>query len=448
MGKLKSPEEISRRFDPVTEADLGSVLEATDTPLKLALERARDAGLGFDGFAQMSLEVTTDSTETPLQSGSDDFWASEVPVVPPETPVPGSIAIQIAKRVESGSRFVDGGAPEPGKIVELYPNVTGEPMAVAQEPIPVLLDVLESNGKTWRGWVVARDRGYATCWDLILGPEEEDRDPLCEIVQAWNPVRVSLPVRIRILGKLSPHRLAALRMLAVDHENNFISGPPGEHRLGVALARELSDGTGVVTGTSIADPSDPRTEYQRIYREIAGKLPAPAQPSLAPKPLPGSPTLWERLFNLPAWQLGGAVATLLLAPLVVMLVMKSPPEQGEIAVAPPVLPQSVHRYAGTGETQQLRVADPEAKAQEIVEALRQIGALPETRSSWADMVSIRADLSKLPVADQSKALFPLGLAAPQDGVLKVDILREDLQQSQKDRGASRSEASRSEPRAK
>ena len=114
-------------------------------------------------------------------------------------------------------------------------------------------------------------------WDLILGPEEEDLDPLCEIVQAWNPVRVSLPAGIRILGQLSPYRLAALRTLAVNDENGFISGPPDEHRLGVALARELSDGTGVVTGTSIASDDDPRVEYQRIYREIAGKLPAPVE---------------------------------------------------------------------------------------------------------------------------------------------------------------------------
>ena len=71
---------------------------------------------------------------------------------------------------------------------------------------------------------------------------------------------------------------------------------------------------------------------------------------------------------------------------------------------PPAHPAKAVRYASTGETQQLRVADPEAKAQEIVEALRQIGALPETRSSWADMVSIHADLSRIPVAAQSKAL--------------------------------------------
>ena len=204
-----------------------------------------------------------------------------------------------------------------------------------QEPIPVLLDVLEASGKTWRGWIVARDRGYATCWDLILGPEEEDLDPLCEIVQAWNPVRVSLPARMRILGQLSPYRLAALRTLAVDHENGFISGPPGEHRLGVALARELSDGTGVVTGTSIASDDDPRVEYQRIYREIAGKLPAPVQPAPNLKPQAARPSFLQRLLGLPAWQLGGAVATLLLAPLVVMMVIEDQPEQAQIAVAPP-----------------------------------------------------------------------------------------------------------------
>ena len=195
----------------------------------------------------------------------------------------------------------------------------------------------------------------------------------------------------------------------------------------------------MVTGSSIANPDDPRTEYQRIYREIAGKLAAPALAVPAPKPQPASPSFLQRLFGLPAWQLGGALATLLLAPLVVMLVMKSQPEQSEIAVAPPALPQGVHRYAGTGETQQLRVADPEAKAQEIVEALRQIGALPDTRSSWADMVSISADLSRISVAEQSKVLSKFELAVPQDGMLKVEVLRSDIQQEQKNSSAQSKE---------
>ena len=43
------------------------------------------------------------------------------------------------------------------------------------------------------------------------------------------------------------------------------------------------------------------------------------------------------------------------------------------------------------------------------------------------MISIHADLSKIPVADQSKALSRFELAVPQDGMLKVDVLRDDIQ---------------------
>lgn len=385
MAKLPSPEEISRRFDPVTEADLSAAADAADS-------RENAAAL-------------------------------------PDSPLPAGIARRIAQRVQARSRFADDHTPEPGKIVAIHPEAKMDPGNLAAEPIPILLDVLEASGKTWRGWIVARDRGYATCWDLILGPEEDDRDPLCEIVQVWNPVLVALPKNVIILGQLSPNRLAAMRTLAVDYENGFISGPNNEHRLGVALARELSDGTGVVTGTSIASDDDPRVEYQGVYREIAQKLPAPVQAEIAPRPQPQAArtSFFQRLLGLPAWQLGGAVATLLLAPLVVMLVSQEHPEQTPVALAPPEIIKPTQRYASTGETQQLRVADPEAKAQEIVEALRRIGALPETRSSWADMISIQADLSRIPVADQSKALSRFELAVPQDGMLKVDVLHGDIQ---------------------
>jgi hypothetical protein len=417
MGKLKSSEEISRRFNPVTEGDFDS------------------SGLDSDSTESVSSKIDFGVSHLDAAISSADYCALELlkpsPASAPEPELPGNLEELIGRRAEAEARFAADQQPEPGKIIALQLDSPGTETAVAQEPVAVLLDVMESDNRTWHGWVVSRDRAYATNWDLILGPEEGDLDPLCEIVQTWNPVRVVLPARIRVLGQLSPYRLAAARTLAVDGENSFISGPPGEHRIGVALARELSDGTGVVTGSSIANPDDPRTEYQRIYREIADKLAAPALAVPAPKPQPASPSFLQRLFGLPAWQLGGALATLLLVPLVVMLVMKSQPEQSEIAVAPPALPQGVHRYAGTGETQQLRVADPEAKAQEIVEALRQIGALPDTRSSWADMVSIHADLSRISVAEQSKVLSKFELAVPQDGMLKVEVLRSDIQQGQK-----------------
>jgi hypothetical protein len=395
MAKLQSPEEISRRFDPVTEAELSAAAEEADS-----VENA--AAL-------------------------------------PDSPLPAGIARRIAQRVQARSRFADDHTPEPGKIVAIHPEAKMDLGNLAAEPIPILLDVLEASGKTWRGWIVARDRGYATCWDLILGPEEEDRDPLCEIVQGWNPVRVSLPKDVRILGQLLPYRLAALRTLAVDYENGFISGPRDEHRLGVALARELSDGTGIVTGTSIASDDDPRVEYQRLYREIAQKLPAPVQSARAPRPQAARPAFFQRLLGLPPWQLGGAVATLLLAPLVVMLVSQDRPEDLSIAVAPSELTRGIqqHRYTGTGELQQLRVADPEAKAREIVEVLRAIGALPETRSSWAGMVSIRADLSKIPLAEQSKALSRFALAVPKDGILRVDVLQGETHPNSTDSGTGR-----------
>ena len=216
-----------------------------------------------------------------------------------------------------------------------------DPVTLATEPIPVLLDVLEASGKTWRGWIVSRDRDYATCWDLILGPEEENRDPLCEIVQAWNPVRVALPKNVRILGQLSPNRLAAMRTLAVDYENGFISGPTDEHRLGVALARELSDGTGVVTGTSIASDDDPRVEYQRVYREIAQKLPAPVQPApataAASRPLLSIPAP-ARTAGLATGRRGGDAAPR--AACRDAGLEEHPQQTPQIAVAPPVQPKA------------------------------------------------------------------------------------------------------------
>jgi hypothetical protein len=381
MARIPSAEEVARRLAPVTERDLSG---------------PDDAG-----------EPAGDATVSPQM-------------------LPKSLERQIARRVAARAAYAQDRNPAPGMILAVLPAAPGGEAALAQEPLPVLLDILEADGKAWRGWVVGRDRGHATGWDLILGPEEEDRDPACEFIQAWNPVRVALPKEVRILGQLSPHRLAAVRTLAVDHEKGFISGPRDEHRLGVALARELSDGTGVVTGTPLAGERDPRAAYQRAYREIAARLPQPAPAEPAAMPRASRRSLWQRMLGLPAWQLGGAVATLLLAPLVVMLVMQGQPEAPPIASAPPILPQATHRYAGTGEVQQLRVADPEASAREIVAALREIGALPDTRNGWAGMVSIRADLKGIPATDQGRFLARFKLAPPSDGVLKVDLVEIEI----------------------
>ena len=260
MGKLKSPEEISRRFNPVTEGDLDS------------------SGLDSESTESVSSKIDFGVWHLEAAISSADYCALELlepsPASAPEPELPGNLEELIGRRAEAEARFAGDQQPEPGKIIALQLDSPGTETAVAQEPVAVLLDVLESDNRTWRGWVVSRDRAYATNWDLILGPEEGELDPLCEIVQTWNPVRVVLPARIRVLGQLSPYRLAAARTLAVNGENGFISGPPGEHRIGVALARELSDGTGVVTGSSIAESRRPAhrvsADLSRDRRQAGG----------------------------------------------------------------------------------------------------------------------------------------------------------------------------------
>ena len=164
MAKLQSPKNFSRRFDPVTEAELSAAAEEADSVEAAALP------------------------DSPLPAGIASVLHSACKRAP---------ALLTTTRRNRKDRAIHPGEDGPWQLGR---GANSHPA-----------DVLEASGKTWRGWIVARDRGYATCWDLILGPEEEDRDPLCEIVQSWNPVRVSLPKDVRILGQLLPYRLAALR---------------------------------------------------------------------------------------------------------------------------------------------------------------------------------------------------------------------------------------------
>jgi len=180
--------------------------------------------------------------------------------------------------------------PQPGQILRVSSSQRGkDSLPPCDEPLAVLLDAPIDKGR-WRGWLVGRDPEYATIWDLILGPEEDPRDPQCEVVQIWNPVSVTLAEADRVLAELSDERLSAARMLARDHAQKLLPTPIQDVRMGVHLARELSDGTGVVTGTPVAAGDDPRHEYQKIYREAGiwvthGPYPEP-EPDPKPKPEP------------------------------------------------------------------------------------------------------------------------------------------------------------------
>lgn len=215
------------------------------TPIEII--RRRFASADFPGSAP-------DTTPEPCEEALPE----------PAKPVPAHIAALIAQR---GRAAASAFRPIPlaGQIVRVPPCADDKGQAYA-EYLAVLLDKEIAVGK-WRGWLVGRDADYASEWDLLLGPEEEPCDPLCQIVQIWNPLTLPIQQADRVLAELSAERLQATRSLEHDFGNQLIPSPLEDHRIGVHLARELTDGTGVVTGTPLAPQGDPRREYQQLYRE-------------------------------------------------------------------------------------------------------------------------------------------------------------------------------------
>ncbi|MFH1871095.1 MAG: hypothetical protein ABIK82_17370 [Pseudomonadota bacterium] len=225
--------------------------------------------------------------------------ASETPLDPclpddgnDDSGIPPRIAALIAQR-EAAHVAAFRPIPVPGQIVRVPPR-PDDAGNLYNEYLAVLLDAEIALGK-WRGWMVGRDSDYASEWDLILGPEEEPRDPMCQLVQIWNPVSLTIQEADRVLAQLTDERLAAARAMARDHAQKLIPAPIDDNRMGVHLARELADGTGVVTGTSLAPQHDLRIEYQHRYREVALWINQQGAPSATTN------TNWEQasLLNLP-----------------------------------------------------------------------------------------------------------------------------------------------------
>ena len=184
-----------------------------------------------------------------------------------EADVSATVAALFAQR-QAAQQAAFSSPPRPGLVVRISPDDQTATPGASTEPLAVLLDAEIAVGK-WRGWLVGRDPGYACEWDMILGPEDEPRDPLCQVVQVWNPVSLTVAPTDCVLAALSADRLAAARALAKDFTQLKVPNPIDDNRMGVILARELTDGTGVVTGASVKSQTDPRHEYQQLYREAA-----------------------------------------------------------------------------------------------------------------------------------------------------------------------------------
>ena len=348
----------------------------------------------------------------------------------PDVALPPAISRLIAQRgAVKEKRF--NSAPRPGQILRVPPRAADNSAASPNEFMAVLIDSQQTAEK-WRGWLVGRDPEYATEWDLILGPEDDPRDPMCQVIQVWNPLSLAWKESDQVLAELTPDRLAAVRSLASDFGRHEIPVAIEDTRMGVLIARELSDGTGVVTGTPISGVNDPRSEYQTIYREAAlwisvgAPVTRPVHAELV-KEKP-QPWLWlKRLLtgsdnHFSGWRIGGALATLVVVPLVYLLVSGNPHEQAQIATQSiSVESKPEFRYISSGVIQELRAVNPEALAQKIENRLLQLGAHPEIRSSGPELVSLFVDIGKLSEVERLAVLKDFQLGIPTDGMLRVDI---------------------------
>jgi len=358
-------------------------------------------------FASADFSETVD--ETPLDSclpvGNDN-----APVIP------SRIAALIAQR-ETARNVAFSPNPQPGQIVRVPPDPDDKGVC-HNEHLAVLLDATIAVGK-WRGWLVGRDPGYACEWDLILGPEDEPRDPLCQVVQVWNPVSLIAAHSDCVLAELPADRLAAARSLARDFTQSKLPNSIDDHRMGVILARELTDGTGVVTGTPIVVPTDPRREYQQLYREAAlqiGQRPIVAQtvPDREGREITGSLNWIETLFGLPGKRKLVPVAfaaMLLLVPAVAFLVMYQGHEQNVSG-----------SYVSGGAFQEIRAEHPDVTSRELEAALRKAGAAPEIRYEPGGAIILEANLKPLAENDRNRILEAHRLAIPADLQLRVMIM--------------------------
>lgn len=331
---------------------------------------------------------------------------------PPETGVPTKLAALLAQR-QAAREASFPSTLAPGLIVRISPDADDATPGAPTEPLAVLLDRETSPGQ-WRGWLVGRDTEYASSWDLILGPEEDPRDPQSQVVQIWNVTTIAADRADRVLAQLSADRLAAARAMERDLATNApLQGIP-DTRMGVRLARELSDGTGVVTGTPIGDPDDPRHTYQDIYRQAAEWVSQPARPT--PTTSKWSFGRWLSELLMGHWQ--PAVAFALVAVIASSIFWV----QFKDAAIPPE--PSENRYIAGAGIQQLVVAHPADTARTIEDSLRALGVAPEIRYETGGSIAIQADLSALNNEQRSRLFAEFNLQSPGESRLSILLMKD------------------------
>lgn len=300
--------------------------------------------------------------------------------------------------------------PEPGVIVQILPKLGDTDPSGPIEPLALLLD-REISPSRWRAWLVVRDVGYAAWHDLILGPEDQPRDPQCQVVQVWNATVIETRIAQQVLSRLSEETMAAIRSMERDLAENRQPGEQCDTRMGVQLARELTDGTGVVTGTPASAPDDPRHGYGDLYRQAGEWVGRQSSPRM--QHTTSHASRW--LSILIGSRLGLAATAILVIGVSVLLFRAVDTQIG-------TSPVGASYISGHGIYQ--RVAEnPAETALAIERRLRLVGVNPEIRHEEGGSIVIQADLSGLTDTSRTALLAELSVSQTEKKLLTLMLIK-------------------------
>ena len=258
-------EQIKRRLVGVSEGLIEAVERGDTSPgITEAVRRSPE-------WAEYQTDIQESRKKTELLPDESQ---------PPPT-IPEHIQDIIRRRVSANS-LSKASLPNPGQIVKVDKIVTPRPVqldAIMQVSLHVLLDAPAEAPAVWYGWLVSAETDYASWWDFVLQEQDAPFDPDAAMVQVWNPVRLYLPMAVRVVGQLLPARLQAVRALAADFAVTEVPDDIAPWT-GRVASRSTSSGLRVTTGSPLGNDTDDRHYYQELYFDAAEAVREPARLAL------------------------------------------------------------------------------------------------------------------------------------------------------------------------
>jgi hypothetical protein len=202
--------------------------------------------------------------------------------VPAPTTVPAWLMDTIERKVAASALALPQ-KPSSGMLIEVTHVITppGAKFLDWQlnSPLHVLLDEQSADtDQVWLGWLVSADADYAGQWDVVLEADDGPMDPICGMVQLWNPTKLYWPMAKRLCGQLSATRMQKLRLRAEEmlFSETSINEPPRPGHIGMHRLESMPH-LSVLSGSPLGGDDDPRRSYQAMYHQVQVALLEPAR---------------------------------------------------------------------------------------------------------------------------------------------------------------------------